>query len=80
MKTYHDNTAEKTCKEYALLISMLTALGVAMFGTGCAGIGASANIYRIDEHQESHKTYRNAIPLKCYFVNCAPEADEAQGS
>jgi len=56
---------------------------VAAMVSGCTGleIGGKAWISRIDERQESQRTYREAVPLKCYFVNCAPEgAQEVQGS
>ena len=48
---------------------------VIVFGgllTGCSGIGASAEIYRIDERQAQNST--KALPLKCLFVECGTEA------
>lgn len=49
--------------------------------SGCSGleVGGKFGIYRVDEKQDSSRTYRRATPLKCYFVNCA-ETDETQGS
>jgi hypothetical protein len=45
------------------LISLLI-----MTQTGCAGMGVKAEMYRIDERQESQATH--AKPLRCLFVNC----------
>ena len=51
--------------------------------SGCSGIEiglGKVGIYRVDERQDSSRTYRNAVPFKCYFTSCAPSSDEAQGS
>lgn len=53
------------------------ALGVGLYLTltlsACSGfeLGAKAGLYRVDERQESSAmTRHNAVPLKCYFVQC----------
>lgn len=41
--------------------------------TGCAGMGTmiKAEAYRVDERQDSSKTYRQETkPIKCLFVSC----------
>jgi hypothetical protein len=40
--------------------------------TGCSGmeIGGKAWIASIDEKSESSRTYRQNVPLKCYFTDC----------
>jgi hypothetical protein len=57
---------------------------IATTTSGCTGIeiGGKAWISRVDEKQESQRTYRdNSVPLKCYFVDCAQKtSDEVQGS
>lgn len=60
----------------------LLLISVIVLVSGCSGmeIGGKAWISRVDEKQESQRTYRANVPLKCYFTNCAPEASEAQGS
>lgn len=60
----------------------LAALIIAAM-TGCSGmeVGGRVGLYRVDERQDSSRTYRSALPLKCYFTTCTPaSADEAQGS
>lgn len=53
------------------------ALGVGLYLmmslSACSGLefGAKAGLYRVDERQESSAmTRHNAVPLKCYFVQC----------
>lgn len=55
---------------------------VAMTCTGCSGVelGGRLGVYRVDERQESQRTYRKPLPWKCYFTNCALESEEASGS
>jgi hypothetical protein len=51
----------------------LIALGVVLcVVTGCSGmeIGGKAWIDSIDEKSESSRTYRQNVPLKCYFTDC----------
>jgi hypothetical protein len=44
------------------------ALGIGLSGFE---LGAKAGLYRVDERQESSAmTRHNAVPLKCYFVQC----------
>ena len=42
-------------------------LVVCGFVTGCTGmeVGAKLGVYRVDERQESQRTY--SVPLKCYL-------------
>jgi hypothetical protein len=64
----------KTIKKLAILTT-----AVAM--SGCTGleIGGKAWITRVDEKQESQRTHRdNAVPLKCYFVDCTQASTELQ--
>ena len=56
------------------------ALGVGLYLmmslSACSGFeyGAKAGLYRVDERQESSAmTRHNAVPLKCYFVQCEPQ-------
>ena len=56
------------------------ALGVGLYLmltlSACSGfeVGAKAGLYRIDEREESSRmTRHNAVPLKCYFVQCEQE-------
>ena len=56
------------------------ALGVGLYLmmslSACSGfeLGAKAGLYRVDERQESSAmTRHNAVPLKCYFVQCEPQ-------
>ncbi len=52
-------------------VTILTAL---LGGTGCTGLGARAEIYRIDDRSE--QTASKHIPLKCLFINCAESGGE----
>lgn len=67
-------------------IQIVVAVIMTVTGCGCTGmeVGARAGIYRVDERYESQKTnIHNKVPLKCYFVDCAPQAaktDEVMGS
>ncbi len=51
----------------------ISALTLAAVVSGCSGleIGGKAWIASIDEKQESSRTYRSNVPLKCYFLDCA---------
>lgn len=82
MKAYRNTSAEETCKAYAVLLSVLAAVGVAVFGTGCSGmeVGGKLGVYRVDEHSESSSFKGRPVPLKCYFVNCGTAAEDVQGS
>lgn len=51
--------------------------------SGCSGIevGGKLGVYRVDERSEQSRTYRQNVPLKCYFVSCADvQGDESRGS
>lgn len=52
---------------------VLAVIAVAAVMTGCSGleIGGKAWIASIDEKQESSRTYRSNVPLKCYFTDCS---------
>jgi hypothetical protein len=60
--------------------------GMMCFGSGCAGLelGGRLGVYRVDERQESQKTYANRKPAICYLLpsRCAEQQaqDEANGS
>lgn len=47
--------------------------------TGCSGleVGGKAWIASIDEKSESSRTYRQNVPLKCYFTDCSNSGSEA---
>lgn len=56
---------------------LLGLLALAFNCTGCAmldrdgfEISASAGIHRVNEYQQSHAMSGQAVPFKCYFVNC----------
>lgn len=54
-----------------IITGVMVTIAVAV--SGCTGleVGGKAWIARIDERQESQRTYKeNAVPLKCYFVDC----------
>lgn len=61
---------------------LLCCIGIAMLFTGCSGIelGGKAWLSRVDERQESQRTYRESIPWKCYFVACDTPSKEVEGS
>jgi len=50
--------------------------------SACSGLemGGKLGIYRVDERQESQRTYRRAVPWKCYFTACNDVEPEAAGS
>ena len=57
--------------------------GIAAVTTGCSGveIGGKIGAYRVDERQESQRTHRQPIPLKCYFTACSgEERSQVEGS
>lgn len=57
----------------------LTGLAVSLMTlTGCSGIemGGKLGVYRVDERQDSSKTYRQAVPLKCYFTACNDQPED----
>lgn len=61
----------------------LLIAGLLIATSGCSGVelGGRLGVYRVDERQESQRTYRQAVPLRCYFTSCAAAAtDEPQGS
>jgi hypothetical protein len=82
MKTaFQDNSAKNTTIGYGFLGAALALLGLAM--TGCSGmeVGGKAWVSRVDERQESQRTYRDNVPLACYlWKNCNSQPAEVQGS
>lgn len=68
--------------EVKVIISVAVLSWALLLTTGCSGIelGGKLGMYRVDEKQESQRTYRHSVPLKCYFVNCDQPAEEASGS
>lgn len=49
--------------------------------SGCSGIGFKTELYRIDERQESSRTHRKPMGLRCLFVDCETRVvDESAGS
>lgn len=65
-------------------LAILIALGSSGL-IGCSGmeVGGRLGVYRVDERQESQRTHRQNVPLKCYFLSCASqvqESEEVQGS
>lgn len=63
-----------------LLLGYLTACALCMYAlTGCTGIEAGGKLWitRIDEKQESQRTYN--VPLKCYlWESCGQVETEAK--
>jgi uncharacterized lipoprotein YmbA len=58
----------------ALLVVVVTL-------SACSGLGVKAELYRIDERQESSRTHRKPMGLKCLFVDCNTRVvDESAGS
>jgi hypothetical protein len=81
MKTNKAIYEEKETFIHILLLVLVC--GVMMIVTGCSGleVGGRLGVYRVDERQDSSRTYRQNVPLKCYFTSCgSTEQDEAQGS
>ena len=71
-----NNIADKMDVFIAHLVYTI-AMGVGLYLmitlSACSGfeLGAKAGLYRVDERQESSAmTRHNAVPLKCYFVQC----------
>lgn len=81
MKSYQQKDMAGSGDTVAFALGLLGMAAVLFGASGCSGmeVGGRLGVYRVDERQESQRTYRQAVPLKCYFTSCAP-ADEAQGS
>ena len=65
-----------TKMNYGLGLAVGAMLAVLASVSGCSGIevGGSLGVYRVDEREESSRmTRHNAVPLKCYFVQCEQE-------
>jgi hypothetical protein len=70
---------------FGYVVLIIACGAISCLTTGCSGIelGGRLGVYRVDERQESQRTYRRSVPLKCYFTSCAPEGtegEERQGS
>lgn len=64
-----------------ILISCALWATVAVYVTGCSGIGAGLdfNVRRIDNYSAQNNTkQRNTKPFACWFTTC-PEARQNQG-
>lgn len=49
--------------------------------SACSGLGVKAELYRIDERQESSRTHRKPMGLRCLFVDCDTRTvDQSEGS
>ena len=65
-----------TKMNYGLGLAVAGMLAVLATVSGCSGveIGGRLGVYRVDEREESSRmTRHNAVPLKCYFVQCEQE-------
>ena len=65
-----------TKMNYGLWLAVAGMLAVLATVSGCRGIevGGRLGVYRVDEREESSRmTRHNAVPLKCYFVQCEKE-------
>jgi hypothetical protein len=59
----------------------LAAVLALVLTSGCSGIGFKTEVYRIDERQESSRTHRKPMGLKCLFLDCDTRTvDESAGS
>jgi len=65
-----------TKMNYWLGLAVGAMLAVLATVSGCSGVevGGRLGVYRVDEREESSRMNRhNAVPLKCYFVQCEPQ-------
>lgn len=71
----------KTDTVVTILTVLATSL-IAVTTTGCAGVelGGKLGMYRVDERQESQRTYDRKVGLRCLFTDCNKDATESQGS
>lgn len=53
---------------------------VAVSGCNGIGVGGKLEMFRVDERQDSSRTYRQAMPFKCYFTQCEQPTDNISGS
>lgn len=65
----------------ATILTVAVTATIALTQLGCAGVelGGKLGMYRVDERQESSKTYDRKVGLRCMFVDCNKET-EPQGS
>jgi hypothetical protein len=63
------------------IATIVLSATIAVFGSGCAGVelGGKLGMYRVDERQESQRTYDRKVGLRCLFTDCN-KGEEAQGS
>lgn len=61
---------------------MIAVIAIAVGVTGCSGleIGGKAWIASIDEKSESSRTYRQNVPLKCYFTDCSKGSEAPENN
>ncbi len=80
----HKNTAKETALGYGLLFALLGGLAVMTSGCFSGELYSKIGYRTYDEHQESQRTYKPAMPLKCYmpFVDCSGLREDSapQGS
>jgi hypothetical protein len=64
------------------ILTMAATAAIALTQIGCAGmeVGGKLGMYRVDERQESQRTYDRKVGLRCLFTDCNKENTEAQGS
>lgn len=70
---------QKTIEKLAVGSYALAAYLMASM-TGCAGmeVGGRLGVYRVDERREEQRTYRQALPLKCYlWADCSSAPRQA---
>lgn len=82
-KIYRNTKNEGGFLGYLLLAIGCGAIMLGFEGCGGMEIGGRLGVYRVDEKQDSSRTYRQNPSLRCYFVNCeapASESDESKGS
>lgn len=74
---YKKNDAMNTVKWLGFVAALA---GMMCFGSGCAGleVGGKLGLYRVDERQESQKTYVNPRPAICYLLpsRCAAQHEQ----
>lgn len=72
MKTIEGYSMPETVMIWILLGSIILTLLSGLMG--CSGIGARAEVYRIDEQSQSSETHQ--VPLRCLFVDCGGKNDK----
>lgn len=65
MKNYKNDEAKKTALTGLKLAIGLAAMAALSSGCGGMELGGKVGLYRVDEHQENTKMYRNTDPFIC---------------